>query len=405
MILALQTTTFSAFGGIPAYNRLVCRVLDEIGENVSNHVLVATDRAVDVVEASAKFSNLNLRSFDGNRAAFITTVFRLALSKKLDLVLVGHVNYAPLGLLLKRLQPQMRFGVMLYGIEAWQPLSRLRAHALRRADFMISISEYTRQRAIEANGLDAARICLLPNALEWEEEAVAKSKEQRAKGDDSQLSKESEHCVSGNRINLLSVCRLDQYEQYKGVDQVIEALPEVLKRVPQVQYTVIGSGTDLDRHKELAESVGVADRVHFAGTVDDETLRAAYGDCDLFVLPSAGEGFGFVFLEAMKYGKAIVAANSGGAPEVVQDGVTGKLVEYGNKQQLAETIVDLCLDPSLRHRLGEAGYRRLLEKFTFPHFKRTLTEILQRELPPRIAANISLAPTRQTAGEMQTARD
>ena len=179
------------------------------------------------------------------------------------------------------------------------------------------------------------------------------------------------------------MCRLDQYEQYKGVDRVIEALPEVLKRVPQVQYTVIGSGTDLDRHKELAERVGVADRVQFRGTVSGEALRAAYRDCDVFALPSAGEGFGFVFLEAMKYGKAIVAANTGGAPEVVQDGVTGKLVEYGNKEQLAQTVVDLCLDENMRRRLGEAGYRRLQEKFTFPHFQQKLTDILLRESPAK----------------------
>ena len=384
MILALQTTTFGAFGGIPAYNRLVCRVLNEISDGVSNHVLVATDRAPDIARVASELPRLVLQGFEGNRLAFSSRALKLALSRKIDLVLLGHVNYAPLGLLMKRLRPRMRVGVMLYGIEAWQPLSRLRARALRRADFMIAISDYTRQRAIEANGLAADRICLLPNALEWEDEAVAKGKAQRAKGgDDSWLSKESERRVSGNGGNLLSVCRLDQYEQYKGVDRVIEALPEVLKRVPQVQYTVIGSGTDLDRHKELAERVGVADRVQFRGTVSGEALRAAYRDCDVFALPSAGEGFGFVFLEAMKYGKAIVAANTGGAPEVVQDGVTGKLVEYGNKEQLAQTVVDLCLDENMRRRLGEAGYRRLQEKFTFPHFQQKLTDILLRESPAK----------------------
>ena len=188
-------------------------------------------------------------------------------------------------------------------------------------------------------------------------------------------------------MRLLSVCRLDRNEQYKGVDQVIEALPAVSLQVPDVQYFVVGGGTDIERHKQLAVEVGVADRVHFLGFVDDLTLRACYQTCDIFVMPSGGEGFGFVFLEAMQNGKPVVAANSGGAPEVVQDSVTGALVEYGDVAQLAETLVRLCLDPSSRARMGQAGYERLHQHFNFPRFKQTLIDILSRELPADVLYN------------------
>jgi phosphatidylinositol alpha-1,6-mannosyltransferase len=368
LILTLQTTTFGAYGGIPAYNRLVCRVLNEIGGAEKVHVLIATDKASDIEGASNKLPNLKLQAFDQNRAALTWRFAKLALTHKVDLVLIGHVNYAPLGLMLKRFQPQLRYGVMLYGIEAWQQLPRLKRHALQNADFMISISDYTKQRAVQANSLDADRIYLLPNALEW------------TKGEPETRAARS---TSAFGTQLLSVCRLEQTEQYKGVDKVIEALPAVARRVPDIRYVVVGGGTDLPRHQALAEKLGVAERVHFSGVLGDEALRACYRNCDVFVMPSAGEGFGFVFLEAMKYGKPIVAANSGGAPEVVQDGVTGKLVEYGDKEQLAQALIDLCLDPNLRQRLGQAGHQRLQEKFTFSHFQQKLTEILIRELPRR----------------------
>src|SRR5206468_3878452 len=159
--------------------------------------------------------NLGLQAFDQNRAALTWRFVKLALTHKFDLALIGHVNYAPLGLMLKRIQPQLRYGVMLYGIEAWQQLPRLRRHALQKADFLISISDYTKQRAVEANSLDADRVYLLPNALEWDEtsfEFRVSSFESKERG-----------------IKLLSVCRLEQTEQYKGVDKVIEALPEVAK--------------------------------------------------------------------------------------------------------------------------------------------------------------------------------
>jgi glycosyltransferase involved in cell wall biosynthesis len=77
----------------------------------------------------------------------------------------------------------------------------------------------------------------------------------------------------------------------------------------------------------------------------------------------------------------VVAANSAATPEVVIDRVTGLLVEYGNQEQISNALIDLCLDPEKRKRLGQAGYQRLQDNFTFPQFKERLTEILNRELP------------------------
>jgi glycosyltransferase involved in cell wall biosynthesis len=185
---------------------------------------------------------------------------------------------------------------------------------------------------------------------------------------------------------LLTVCRLSGDERYKGVDTVIEALPSVIRAVPDLQYFVIGNGTDLERHKRLAEKHSVSDRVHFLGSVDVDTLQAHYEACDIFVMPSAGEGFGIVFLEAMRYAKPVIAADSGAVPEVVEDQVTGRLVKYGNEDELAYALKELCLDGDKRTRLGSAGYQRLQERFTFEHFKQRLTEILVAELPPQMPA-------------------
>jgi phosphatidylinositol alpha-1,6-mannosyltransferase len=326
------------------------------------------DTPADLAKHDGELSNLDLQVFSRRRSAFVRQALRLGLTRRIDLAVIGHVNYASLGWMLKRLQPQLRYGVILYGIDAWQPLGGLRKRALQQADFIISISDYTRQRAIETNALNEKSIDLLPNALEWLDV-------------ESQDTGAHSAVIEGTR--LLSVCRLEQSEKYKGVDKVIEALPDIAKRVPDVQYLVVGDGSDLERHKQLAQQVGVSQRVHFLGFLSQEELRASYRNCHLFVMPSAGEGFGFVFLEAMKYSKAIVAANSGGAPEVVIDKVTGRLVEYGDREALAEAVIDLSLDTRKRNQLGEAGHRRLQENFMFPRFEQKLTEILMRELSAR----------------------
>ncbi|HUS10206.1 MAG TPA: glycosyltransferase family 4 protein [Pyrinomonadaceae bacterium] len=365
MILTVQSTTFSAYGGIPTYNRLVCRVLDEISNAGECHLLIATDKTSDIEEPAREFPHVRFQAFSQNRVTLILEFFRMGLTQGVDLALLGHVNYAPLGWFLKKLKPQSRYGVMLYGVDAWRRLPWLKRRALQQADFLISISDYTKQKAVEANALTATSTYLLPNALET---ILVEPPPTAAQ------------ILLGGGINLLSVCRLEETERYKGVDKVIEILPKLSRSVPDIQYVVVGGGTDLERHKRLAEKHGVAERVHFLGVLSNRDLLACYRHCDVFVMPSAGEGFGFVFLEAMKYGKPVVAANSGGAPEVIQDGITGQLVDYGNQEQLIQAITDLCLDLAKRERMGRAGYERVQANFTFPQFKEKLSAILLQEL-------------------------
>jgi phosphatidylinositol alpha-1,6-mannosyltransferase len=369
MILTLQTSAFSSYGGISTYNRLVCRVLNDFNEAGGRKVLLGTDYPSDIQIQAAKLPNLKLEAFSNNRTSFVRRILSLAMDRRIDLALIGHVNYAPLGLLLSRLQPALRYGVIVHGVDVWSRLPAVRRRALHQADFIISVSEYTKQQAIEVNSAVASRFHLLPNTLQWKmEDGQAAS----AKSTGLKL-------PAGTR--LLTVCRLDSSERYKGVDTVIKALPVIAAQVPDIQYLIIGSGDDIKRLKVLAGNVGVTERIHFLGSVNDAQLRAYYQACDVFVMPSAKEGFGIVFLEAMQYSKPVVAADKGGSPEVVLDGVTGLLVQYNNIPQLAESITRLCLNPELRIKLGQAGNQRLQEKFTFHQFKQTLTGILKQELP------------------------
>ena len=379
MILALQTTTFAAHGGIPVYNRLVCRTLNESGGSLracEKRILIGRDRPADVANGARALKNISFEAFAGNRRALMWRTLGLALHEPIDLALIGHVNYAPFGLMLKRFQPQSRYAVILYGIDAWRRLSPVKRRALQKADFLIAISETTKKNAVAANQLDESRVHVLPNALEWTDENSAATVSS----------------VSGPR--LLSVCRLERNEQYKGIDTTLRALAKITPMIPDLHYVVVGVGSDLARHKELANELGVADRVEFTGSVSDETLRAYYRDCDVFVLPSAAEGFGFVFLEAMHYAKPIIAANSGATPEVVRDREAGLLVEYGNVEQLANAITSLCRDANLRQLLGAAGKIRLHENFTFDQFRERFGKIVSCELGLKTAGMPAHGQTR-----------
>jgi phosphatidylinositol alpha-1,6-mannosyltransferase len=157
---------------------------------------------------------------------------------------------------------------------------------------------------------------------------------------------------------------------------VIKALPEVMKAVPDVFYVVVGEGDLQPRLEELARENAVRDRVIFAGAARLEQLKAYYSRADVYVMPSLQEGFGIVFLEAMAFGKPVIASEHGGAPEIVQDGVTGFLVKPGDLEALTAHLIQLLQDPALRARMGAAGRQRVEENFTFAHFEAGLTKIL-----------------------------
>lgn len=148
----------------------------------------------------------------------------------------------------------------------------------------------------------------------------------------------------------------------KGQDVLIDAWPRVRERHPTAWLAIVGSGPDEDDLREAAEALGPDAGVIVTGGVPWEDLPAAYAAGDLFVMPCRTrrlgtdvEGLGIVFLEAAACGKAVVAGDSGGAPETVQDGITGSVVDGRRPAQIVEAIDRWLSDPQGRRRAGAAG--------------------------------------------------
>src|ERR1043166_10198184 len=119
--------------------------------------------------------------------------------------------------------------------------------------------------------------------------------------------------------------------------------------------------------------------VHFFSGLSYAELASCYGHCELFALPSRGEGFGLVYLEAMACGKPVIGGAHGGAPEVIEDGKTGYLVPHGDAGQLAAAVETLLANPALAQEIGRRGKQRVENEFRFPVFAKALKKIL-REL-------------------------
>lgn len=168
---------------------------------------------------------------------------------------------------------------------------------------------------------------------------------------------------------LLFVGRL---ESRKGIDVLLAAVPEALGRHKDVVLDIVGDDTIprpdgityKEKFLELDLPGDIRDRIRFHGRVEEDELRNFYRDCDIFVAPSRYESFGLVFLEAMMFGKPVIACDAGGGPEVVTDGETGILIPPGDVRRLIDALETLLNDPARVVEMGKAARADYERRFT-----------------------------------------
>jgi len=179
--------------------------------------------------------------------------------------------------------------------------------------------------------------------------------------------------VEGDRLrksfkleNCPVVLYLGRLAPYKGVQFLIEAIPDVLRDCPDAKFLIGGAmrydTADLGR---MIKSLKIKNSVTFTGYVSDQDLPRLYGCCDVFCYPSLWEGFGLTPAEAQACGKPVVAFNTCAIPEVVENGHTGLLVEPRNVEALAEALVSLLQNKEQRLRMGLEGRERVLRLFSW----------------------------------------
>ncbi len=307
--------------------------------------------------------------YAGAKLGFVRAALRLAKNQP-SLILALHPHLAPAVSLMKWRAPRLFSVVFTHGVEVWQPLNQPRRLALQRADLVLAPSADTAEHLISQQGVSPGKVRRLPWALDPEFEARV------AAGAATALP--GEFPRSGRII--LTVGRWHSAEKYKGADTLISALARVLKSAPDVSLVLIGDGNDRPRLEQLARELGVSGHTHFLRGLRPEQLSACYAACDVFALPSRGEGFGMVFLEAMAHGKPVIGGAHGGIPDIVEDGKTGLLVPHGQIERLAEAVEFIFTDSPRANAMGMAGRERVATHFSFAQFQTHLTEILSEVL-------------------------
>lgn len=351
--LLLLPALFSSDGGIERILRLYLKAACELAPEGSRVELIALNDATLPAKRLAPFATPALATppvaCSRNKLACAWQVLRRA--RRVDRVICGHVNLLGLARLAQRLSRRLEVWLVAHGTEVWRPFSATEQQALRAATGILCVSDYTRRELLaRCPGLDPARLRVQPNALDPQFEAPL-----------------AEHATTPGAI--LTVSRLCRDDAYKGIDDLIRALPAIREKIPHARLTVIGDGDDRARLEAISHDLARG-AVTFAGRVSDATLREAFATCQLFALPSRGEGFGLVYLEAMAHGKPCLAVAAAGAPEVV-DARSGTVAQPGDIADIAAHAI-----AALTQSWDAAAIRARAAGFSYPRFKARLSHAL-----------------------------
>jgi glycosyltransferase involved in cell wall biosynthesis len=279
----------------------------------------------------------------GSRASFVSRAFARAWrADRPDIVVAMHAHLLPAAAPL--VWAGVRLVSVLVGVESWRRFGWLEAWTFARASRVIAISEHTGRRFRQANpGFASCAIDVC-----WPATPELPAPEIAAPAQPSPYA--------------LIVGRMSREERYKGHDRLLDVWPAVQSRVPGARLVVASAGDDAERLRGRARALGLDGVVRFVGPVEPARLAALYRDAAVVVLPSTHEGFGFVFLEAMASGRPCIGAR-GAAEEIIEDGVTGFIVDPVEADALVSALARLLTDHNLRTSMGHAGRARALSRF------------------------------------------
>jgi phosphatidyl-myo-inositol dimannoside synthase len=332
-------------GGIATLARLTARVLARLADTgrirASAITLLDTESPHDL--------GLQVETAKGSRLRFVASVQRAAVTRT-------HFIYDSLAAARAHcVVPFVRkpFMSWIHGIEVWpdepaEPLVRIRRRWALRADTLVSVSAYTRERS----GLRSAKLC-------W----LSTESNEHAPDAPSQIQR------------VLMIGRVD--EDYKGHHALVDAWTEVAAAVPTALLTFAGKGPQLDALRRKVAASPFASRIEVLGFVPEGEIENLWSNTAIFAMPSTGEGFGLVYIEAMRHGIPVIATKHDAGNEINVDGLTGFNVRMDTPGELSSRLIDLLKNPARAREMGREGRKRWHEHFRFGAFEGRFRPILE----------------------------
>lgn len=359
-IMLLLTDGFGGYGGIAKFNRDLLSAL--CSHSRVRHV-TALPRLVPADPGKLPARLRYVTAAAGGLPRYLRHALAAA-RRRPDLLLCGHINLLPIASLCSWVAG-VPFVLVIHGIECWQPTSRALTNRLaRRVRRFISVSEFSRGRFCAWSGVPPSVGSILPNCVDLSLYGPGPKPAEL----------EQRYGLSGRTV-ILTLARLSSSERYKGVDEILEVLPALAARLPSISYVIAGDGDDRARLEAKARNLGIESRVIFAGRIQDAEKAAHYRLADVFAMPSRGEGFGIVYLEAMACGIPVVASRLDAGREALREGQLGTLVDQGDPADLERGLLEALRQPR--------GVPPGLDYFSYPNFEKKVHTFLNQQFSER----------------------
>lgn len=374
---------FSVKGGIQTYSAFLLGALCELQNQVRVNVALKNDARLP---SDAKNQSSTLFSFAGTapkrlrNGYFVLQTVGRGLVARPDLVITTHAHFAGLAKYLKK-ATRTPYWVVAHGKEVWGLENSILRSSLQEADLVLSVSAYTRDRLLTEQQLDPDRVVILPNTMDAERFHIGPKPARLL----------AKYGLEADQPVILTVARLDENEQYKGYDTILRSMPAVKREIPNVHYLIVGKGRDRERIEGIIAALKLESSVTLAGYIPDEELCDHYNLCDVFAMPSKGEGFGIVYLEAMACGKPAIAGNKDGSVDALCNGELGVLIDPDNAEEIGRAIIGV-LKTRIPHPFlydGQTLRRKVIDAYGIVSFQRRVLNLLETRLTLNIGAERS----------------
>ena len=330
-VLFLTLSIFSRTGGIEKVCRTICKALSELyTETGTGWQTLSMHDPGGAALQNLYFPSRFFVGYDGKKIPFVLNSIREGIKSRL--VLLSHINLLLPGYLIKLFSPSTKLVLLAHGIEVWKPFTSLQKKMFKKVDLVLPVSNYTRDRMVELHSPGNDKLVVLNNCLDPFIPEPLKN------GMDTSFL--SRYGLTKEHTILLTLTRMMSDEKYKGYDHVLNALPELIKEHPGLRYLLAGKYDEQEKARldKMIDNLGLNGFVVFTGFIADADLPAHFANADIFVMPSSGEGFGLVFIEAMHYGLPVIAGNKDGSVDALANGQLGILIDPGSKKELVNAI-------------------------------------------------------------------
>jgi glycosyltransferase involved in cell wall biosynthesis len=322
-IIHLWISGMEETGGIQHYSICCAQALRELYPNASLRIFSMNDTHGDVSMRFHAFGrwHRNLRAL-----VFALTGIVFALRERPDFIFATHPHFA------KALAPLSYLGMRClaaaHGVETWGLMGGTFGVALRRLTGILPVSEYTREIIGREAKVPMKKMCVVADTFRQDCFNVG-PKCQRLL---------ARYGIKPDQPVILTIGRISSTEQYKGHDRVLYAMPSLLTEYSKLHYIIGGCGDDEPRLRQICVRLGIEMNVTFAGFIHEDELADHYRLADLYVMPSTGEGFGIVYLEALACGRPCLVGNRDAAPEAIDHGRLGMVVDPLDAGQISAAI-------------------------------------------------------------------